>query len=269
VRAQGVGVEGVRRVEGRMGLYFLTPGAGPRPPEVLYDRANSAFAEAEPDLIDWDREMAGADWLHLSGITPAVGPRPAEAARRAVAAAQRAGLTVSFDCNYRQALWERWGGEAAPVLRAIVGHAHLMFGDERDVSLLFGADFGDDDPVRRRRAAADHAFAALPRLQRIASTVRHAHGAESHELSGFLATREETWTTRPYTVTGIVDRIGGGDAFAAGLIHGLRHGSPPQAALEFAVAAGVLKHGVAGDFNLVGQAEIAALVAGERRDVRR
>lgn len=269
LRRHGVDVGGVQCAPGRMGIYFLTPGAGLRPSEVLYDRAGSAFAEAASDAVDWDRELAGADWLHLSGVTPAVGPQPAAAAVRAARAARDKGLTVSFDCNYRQKLWERWGGNGVPVLLEILECADLVFGDQRDVALLLGGAYDQDDPVDRRRAAAETAFARFPQLKRITSTIRTQHSVEEHELSGVLVARDGVWSTKTYPVGGIVDRIGGGDAFAAGLIHGLRTGMEPQAALEFGVAAGVLKHAISGDFNLASVDDVAALAGGGGLDVRR
>ena len=269
LRRHGVDVGGVQRAQGRMGVYFLTPGAGLRPSEVLYDRAGSAFAEAASDAIDWDVELDGADWLHLSGVTPAVGPQAAAAAVRAARAARAKGITVSFDCNYRQKLWERWGGDGVPVLLDILECADLVFGDQRDVALLLGGTFEQADPVDRRRAAAEAAFARFPQLTRLTSTIRTQHSVEEHELSGVLVARDGHWSTRTYPVGGIVDRIGGGDAFAAGLIHGLRSAMAPQDALEFGVAAGVLKHAISGDFNLATAEDVATLAAGGGLDVRR
>lgn len=268
LRRHGVDVEAVRTAPGRLGLYFLTPAAGLRPAEVLYDRAESSFALADPDAVDWSAELEGADWLHVSGVTPAVGPNAAEAALRAVRTARVKGLTVSFDGNYRKSLWDQWPTDGAAMLADIVSAADLLIGDDRDVALILGHDFPQADPVERRQAAAQAAFTGFPQLSRFASTIRVVESADRHRLSGFLADRAARWTAGPLEVAGIVDRIGGGDAFAAGLIHGLRTGAGPQGALDFALAAAALKHSFPGDFNLAGLADVEALLAGGG-DVRR
>jgi 2-dehydro-3-deoxygluconokinase len=268
LRRHGLEVDGVRAAPGRLGLYFLTPAAGLRAAEVLYDRADSSFALADPDAIDWPAELEGADWLHLSGVTPAVGPNAAEAALTAVRAARVKGLTVSFDGNYRKSLWDQWPTDGAALLADIVAAADLLIGDDRDVALILGHDFPQTDPMERRLAAAEAAFTGFPQLSRFASTHRTVHDAGRHSLAAFLADRDGHWTAAPREVAGIVDRIGGGDAFAAGLIHGLRTAMEPQAVLDFALAAGALKHSIPGDFNLVSVAEVEALLAGGG-DVRR
>lgn len=268
LRRHGVEVDAVRTAPGRLGLYFLTPAAGLRAAEVLYDRADSSFALADPDAVDWAAELDAADWLHVSGVTPAVGPHAAEAALKAVRAARVKGLTVSFDGNYRKSLWDQWPTDGAAVLADIVSAADLLIGDDRDVALILGHDFPQEDPIARRQAAAEAAFTGFPQLSRFASTIRVVESADRHRLSGFLADRDGSWTAGPRDVAGIVDRIGGGDAFAAGLIHGLRTGGGPQASLDFALAAAALKHSIPGDFNLAGLADVEALLAGGG-DVRR
>ncbi|MDX9998795.1 MAG: sugar kinase [Phenylobacterium sp.] len=268
LRRHGLDVGGVRTAPGRMGLYFLTPAAGQRPAEVLYDRADSSFALADPAAVDWNAELEGADWLHLSGVTPAIGPNAAEAALTAVRAARVKGLTVSFDGNYRKSLWDQWPTDGAAVLADIVAAADILIGDDRDVALILGHDFPHTDPMERRLAAAEAAFTGFPQLSRVASTHRTVHDATRHGLAGFLAERDGHWTAPPREIGGIVDRIGGGDAFAAGLIHGLRTQMAPQAALDFALAAAALKHSIPGDFNLVDLADVEALMAGGG-DVRR
>lgn len=268
LRRHGVDVGGVRIAPGRLGLYFLTPAAGLRPAEVLYDRADSSFALADPDAVDWAAELEGADWLHVSGVTPAVGPNVAEAALKAVRAARVKGLTVSFDGNYRKSLWDLWPTDGAAILADIVAAADLFIGDDRDVALILGHDFPQSDPMERRQAAAEAAFTGFPQLSRVACTHRQVHGADRHSLAAFLADREGRWTSGPLEVAGIIDRIGAGDAFAAGLIHGLRTAMEPQAALDFALAAAALKHSIYGDFNLVDVSDVEALLAGGG-DVRR
>jgi 2-dehydro-3-deoxygluconokinase len=271
LRRHGVDVSSLRWSDGRLGLYFLVPGAVVRPSEVIYDRAGSAFAEASPDLIDWDAELAGAAWLHLSGVTPAIGPNASEAALRAVAAARRLGVRVSFDGNYRAKLWAVWKGDGPAVLRRLVGAADLAFVDERDIALVLGRPFAEpDDPAARRRAAAEAAFEAFPELQRIASTFRRAHGVDHHELSAVMFTRGGgEIRTRAFSLTGIVDRIGGGDAFAAGVLHGLLNGLDDAAALDFGLGAAALKHGIRGDFNLASVEDVQAVLSGVGLDVKR
>jgi len=269
LRRHGVDIAGVRFGPGRMGLYFLSPGAGLRPSEVTYDREGSAFALASPDATDWDRELAGADWLHLSGITPAVGPGPAEAARRAVAAAVRLGVRVSFDGNYRAKLWAAWSGDGPAVIRALLEGADLAFVDHRDLALVLGDDLSGTSADERSAAAARAAFAAFPRLQRLAHTVRVQHAVDDQKLSARLHTRIEEHRTRVFPLSGVVDRIGAGDAFAAGVLHGLVTGRDAAAALDFGAAAAALKHSVPGDFNLVEESEVDALLEGAGLDVKR
>ncbi len=269
LRRHGVDSGGLHAGPGRMGLYFLAPGAVRRASEVVYDRADSAFALATPDLIDWDFEFEGADAFHLSGVTAAVGPRAAEAAVRAAKAARARGLTVSFDCNYRAKLWDAWKGDAPAILRELAGQADLLFGDHRDMALMLGKRFETKGAEARRRLAADAAFETFPHLQRMASTVRIQHSVDHHDLAGLMFSKTESWTTPSFALTPIVDRIGGGDAFAAGVIHGLRTGMDEPAALAFGLAAACLKHTIPGDFNLAGEADVRALLADAPVDVKR
>jgi 2-dehydro-3-deoxygluconokinase len=253
-----------------MGLYFLTPGAVCRPSDIVYDRAGSAFAEAAADAVDWDVELEGAGLLHLSGVTPALGPNGSAAALRAARAAKAKGVKVSFDGNYRGKLWAAWNGDGPKVLRQLLDCADIAFVDERDVALVLGRQFDGDTPEARRRAGATAAFEAFPGLQRIASTFRAARQIDHHELSAVMFTRGVgEFRTRAIPLTGIVDRIGGGDAFAAGVLHGLRTGAEDQAALEFGLAAACLKHAIPGDFNLAGAADVRSFLEQDGLDVRR
>jgi 2-dehydro-3-deoxygluconokinase len=268
-RRQGVVTEAVQFRPGRMGLYFLTVGAGHRPSEVLYDRADSAFALAPPDLVDWDVALADYSWLHVSGITPAVSPSAAESALRAVRAARARGVSVSFDCNYRAKLWERWHGSAKTILAELVNEADLLFAEQRDIALILGRDY-DRLPLERRfEKAAEEALEAFPRLQRIATTVRTQRNVDDHDLSAVLGSRNGLWTTRRYELGRIVDRIGSGDAFAAGILHGILTGSDDQAVVDFALAAACLKHSIPGDFSSVGVAEVHHLLQDSGFTVRR
>lgn len=265
LRRHGVDMSRARLVPvGRVGLYFLEAGAGLRPAEVTYDRAGSSFALCTATSFDWDHVFAGADWLHVSGVTPALGPASAELAFAALGAARQRGLRVAFDCNYRAKLWQAWGGDAATILARCAGEADLLFADARALALLLGtsAEAGFE-------ALCAQAFKRWPALQWISATQRVEHSADHHELSGQIATRARHWTSRRWSLTSIVDRIGSGDAFAAGLLHGLRHGRDPGDALEFGVAAACLKHSIPGDANLAREDEVRALLDGGGFGVRR
>ncbi|BCW87548.1 2-dehydro-3-deoxygluconokinase [Alphaproteobacteria bacterium SO-S41] len=268
LRRHGVDTAGVRTGSGRMGLYFLSAGAVTRPSDVLYDRADSAFALAAPDLVDWEAALVGASWLHLSGVTPAIGRRAADAALRAAGEALRLGIPVSFDGNYRAKLWAAWDGDGPVIVRRLMESADLAFADDRDIALVLGERFDDPDPATRLRNAAAAAFDAFPNLKRIACTTRRQHAVGHHELAAVLLMRERDCTTDAVALSGIVDRIGGGDAFAAGLLFGLTGGLDDQASLDIALAAAALKHSIPGDFNLATEADIRAALQGGF-DVRR
>jgi len=270
LRRWGVDTGGVVFGPGRMGLYFLTPGAGPRPSDVLYDRAGSAFAGADPEAIDWDAALVGASWLHLSGVTAAVGPNGAAAAMRAVAEANRLGVPVSFDGNYRAKLWAQWHGDGPSILRTLIAGADLAFLNDQDLSLALDHRFEHPVAEVRLQAAATLAFETFPRLSRIAATLRMRHASDRHDLTGRLFARGATpLASRAYALTGIVDRIGAGDAFASGLLYGLGQAWPDQRALDFAVAAACAKHTIRGDFNLASVEDIETILADEVRDIRR
>jgi 2-dehydro-3-deoxygluconokinase len=269
LRRYGVHVDFVGRAPGRMGLYFLSTGAVRRRSKVLYDRAGSAFAAADPSSFDWKAIFAGADWLHLSGVTPAVGANAAASALIAVRTAKELGLTISFDGNYRAQLWKTWGGDGPATLREILGAATIALVTERDLSLALGRDFAGKAEVDMRRKAYEAAFKAFPALERIAATFRVQHGVERHELSGLIASRQLEASSKPYALDGIVDRIGAGDAFAAGVIHGLRSGKGDQYAIDFGVAAAAIKHSIPGDFNIASLADVEEALAGDDLDVRR
>ena len=267
LRRYGVATDGVATGPGRMGLYFLAPGAGLRASDIVYDREGSSFALAGPEDFDWERLLAGADLLHLSGITPALGERSAEAAIAAAEAARALGIPVSFDGNYRAQLWERWESEPKKVLDRLVGHAEIMFGNHRDISLLLGRSF-DGAGEDRRREAAEAMFARYAGLKLIASTARQIVDADTHRISARLDARDGAAQTGEIVVAGIVDRIGAGDAFAAGILHGLRSGLPLEQMVETGLALTCLKHSLAGDASLFGRSDVEAFLAGER-DVRR
>jgi 2-dehydro-3-deoxygluconokinase len=269
LRKHGVDTDSIHQAEGRMGVYYLSPGAMHRPSEVLYDRADSVFARTPADTYDWPSLLAGAQWLHLSGINLALGETTSRAALAAVHAARAAGVSISFDCNYRSKLWGARAVHAPATLREIVSHADLLFGNDRDIALMLGTDFPQPDAIARFRAAADAAFTAWPNLQRMAATERLHRNVDDQDLYGLMATRERMLTTATHTLAGVVDRIGGGDAFAAGLLHGLFRGMPDEAMLDFAITAACLKHSIPGDVNLLREADMLAFLAQGGFEVRR
>jgi 2-dehydro-3-deoxygluconokinase len=269
LRRHGVATEAVRRAPGRLGLYFLTPGAVRRPSDVLYDRAGSVFAETAPHEFDIEAALEGCGWLHVSGVTPAVGRHASACTLALVAAAKAKGVKVSFDGNYRAKMWAAWRGDGPEVLRQILRSADLLFGDERDVALALGTTF-QGDLMARRGAAAAAAFAAFPHLERLCGTVRVEHGVDDHDLSATLHTRQGgVFQTKPLRLSGIVDRIGAGDAFAAGVLHGLLKGWSEARTLAFGLGASAFKHSVPGDFNLAGEAAILQALDGDDLSVRR
>ncbi len=267
LRAQGVDTSLVQRRTGRMGLYFVTPGAGMRATDVIYDRAGSAFADAPADSWDWARILDGAGRLHLSGITPALGPNGTHAALAAAQAATDRGILISFDGNWRGKLWAQWEGTPRETLRQLVAQADLLFGNHQDVALLLGQHYSGEGP-QRRREAAEAAFAAFPKLQLMASTARHVEHSDRHRLSARIDVRARGFQTDEILLSGIVDRIGAGDSFAAGVLHGLLEKMPLEEIAQAGLALTALKHSLPGDASLFTRRDLAAFLEGGL-DVRR
>lgn len=265
LRRHGVDVGPVVFAPGRMGLYFLETGAGLRPSQVLYDRAASAFACRPPESWDWPALLAGARLLHLSGVTPAIGPNGAAAAVAAARAARATGVDVVFDGNFRGKLWQAWDAEPRRILHDIIACADTIFADHRDIGVALGRDFSSDPD-----AALAAAWDAFPQLTRIVATRRLQRSVDEHELSAFMAARGRGMSvTEVRRVSGIVDRVGTGDAFAAGVLHGLLSGMDDAASLDFGLAAGCLKHSIPGDFLRLSAGEVSAFLSDGRLDVRR
>jgi 2-dehydro-3-deoxygluconokinase len=269
LRRYGADTTGIRRAVGRMGLYFLTPGAMLRPSRLFYDRAGSVFAQADPGIYDWPALLTGVDWLHVSGVTPAVSANAAQAARAAVAAAAARKIPVSFDCNFRASLWQDRGQEAADALRHFARQATLLFAGPFDVAKLFGLDADDKPADEAHRLAAAQAFAACPGLRHVAGTHRKIHSADHQTLTAYLADRDGQSVSRAYELNPIVERIGGGDAFAAGILYGLCQSMDRQQAVDFAAAATALKHAACGDFNTADVEDVRFLVENGAADVQR
>lgn len=263
LQQQGVGIDRVLTRSGRVGTYYLEPGAVLRPSQIVYDRKHSAFAETDPYVYKWEPILAGADILHVSGITPALGPNAAEAVSDAVEAAFSAGIKVSFDGNYRAALWENWGGDGPEILRNILAKTSIAFINEKDISLVFGADFTN------RETAVEYAFDACPNLKWIAATERAQTTVTNQSLAGELFSRNGRWHSDRFEISNVVDRIGGGDAFASGVLHGFTSDLSPQETVNFATVSSAFKHSIPGDWNLTSVSEIEDLMTTGGLDVRR
>jgi len=264
----GVGTDHVLRPQGgRLGIYFLESGANQRGSSVVYDRSHSCFAEADPEAYAWSDIFAEADWFHVSGISPAVSESAAAATLEAIGHARKAGVTVSCDFNYRSKLW-KWGRPAIDVMTEIVRQVDVGIANEEDCQKSLGisssADVVKGDlSLRHYRALTDKVMERFPNLKRLAITLRQSISADHNGWSGVMRTQDAFHEGPTYDITHIVDRVGGGDAFAAGLIHGLRHLPDDPAALQFAVAAACLKHSIEGDFNRISREEVQKLVGGD------
>jgi 2-dehydro-3-deoxygluconokinase len=258
LRGLGVEVGAVVRGGDRLGVYFLEHGVSQRAGKVIYDRAHSAIAEARPGDFDWKRIFAsGIDWFHWSGITPALSGATAEIVAEACRAARAKGITVSFDLNYRAKLWTT--EQAGRVLAPLMGQVDLCVTSAEEARAVFGLECPADSP--EREAEACRALCARFGFQTVALTMRQAASAETTDWSAMLYTRGEAFFSRQHQIA-IVDRLGAGDSFSAGLIFALRRGDAPARAIEFAVAASCLKHTIVGDYNRVSLEEVEALAAG-------
>ena len=265
LRGLGVDTSHVARGGERIGVYFLETGASQRPSVVVYDRGGSAISQVGLGEFDWKTIFDGADWFHFTGITPALGPRVAEATAEACRAAKDAGLTVSCDLNYRKKLWSP--AEAQASMTRLMEWVDVAIGNEEDAEKVFGVRAEGANVAGGHVASAGYEQVARTladrfQLRSVAITLRESRSADNNGWSAMLLHNNESLQSRAYDVN-IVDRVGGGDAFAGGLIYGLGTGKSGQDALEFAVAAGCLKHSISGDFNLVSVAEVNALVAGD------
>jgi len=258
LRGHGVRTDFIVRGGDRLGLYFLETGAAQRPSRVIYDRAGSAIAEASPEDFDWARIMEGSDWFHFSGITPAISRSAVALTLGAAKAARAAGCTVSCDINYREKLWSTT--TANEVLSELMQYVDVYIGNEEHAATIFGIRPRDTGEAGYR----DVARQLMDRfgLRYVAVTRRESRSASDNAWSGMLYDGRDLYVSRKYDIH-IVDRVGGGDAFAAGLIYSLLSGKDAQTALEFAVAASCLKHTIPGDCNIVSLDEVESLVEGD------
>jgi 2-dehydro-3-deoxygluconokinase len=266
LRGLGVDTSHIVRGEGRMGVYYVEAGATPRPSAVTYDRDRSAIALAKPGAIDWEKAFEGANWFHITGITPAISESSAALAIESVVAAKARGLTVSCDLNYRKNLW-KWGKKAHEVMPELFQSVDVGIANEEDVQLALGIrGEADVESGHLDRSAyeklAETVLAKFPALKMIAITLRESKSASHNNWSACLHDRQKFHLSRHYEITNIVDRVGAGDSFGGGLIFGLQELRSHQEALEFAVAASCLKHSIPGDYCRLTRSEVEDLVKG-------
>jgi 2-dehydro-3-deoxygluconokinase len=253
----------------RLGLYFLETGAMQRASRVVYDRNESSLATISPGMIDWDEALKGAGWFHWTGITPAVSRGAAETCLEGLNKARALGLVISCDLNYRAKLWN-WGKGAGEVMQELVGLSDVAVGNEEDAEKVFNIRAPESDvtvgevPADKYRKVAEELIRKFPNLKKVGITLRGSLSASHNTWSGIYFDGEFFCAAPVYQLTHIVDRVGAGDAFAAGLIHGLlTTPDQPQRIIDFAVAASCLKHSVFGDFNAVGTGEVEKLITGD------
>ena len=264
LRRYGVDIRHVARGGKRVGIYYCETGASMRPSKVIYDRAGSAIAEADPEDFDFDAIMEGADWFHWSGITPAISDKAAELTRLACEAAKRHGVTVSVDLNFRKKLWT--SEKAQSIMRPLMQYVDVCIGNEEDAELCLG--FKPEADVEGGETNAEGykgIFRAMARefgFKYVVSTLRESYSATHNGWKAMIYNGEEFYESKRYDIFPIIDRVGGGDSFSGGLIHGLLTMKSQGEALEFAVAASALKHTIPGDFNLVSAAEVQSLAGG-------
>ena len=249
----------------RLGVFYLETGASQRPSKVIYDRANSSFAESGPGDYDWDSILRGKGWLHFSGTAPALGPGVVQALEEGLAEAKRLGIMTSCDLNYRAKLWSP--EEAGRVMSRLMPSVDLLLGNEEDAEKVFGIHAQGSDAASGRLAVEGHRTVAVQLAERfgfrfVATTLRESISASANRWAGLLYDGDRHYVSRQYLIDPIVDRVGAGDSFAGGLIYGLVSGLGPQETVDFATAASCLKHTVPGDFNLASVTEVNALVAG-------
>jgi 2-dehydro-3-deoxygluconokinase len=266
MRGFGIDTSFIRRAAGRFGIYYVEPGANQRPSKVVYDRANSSIALAKPGDLDWKAIFADASWFHVTGITPALTQSAADLTIEAAKTAQELGVPVSCDLNYRKNLW-KYGKTTFEVMTELVKYVDYAIANEEDCQKALGVKVDVDVhsgklDQTQYEILAKKVLDTYPNLKLIAITLRESISASHNGWSACLHDREKFYVSTHYDITHIVDRVGGGDSFAGGLIYGLQKLASPQHALEFAVAASCLKHSIPGDFNRFTIAEVEALIKG-------
>ena len=264
LRRYGVNTEFIARGGDRVVLYYAETGASWRPSKVIYDCAHSAIAEADPSDFDFDKIMEGAQWFHWSGITPAISDKAAELTKLACEAAKRHGVTVSVDLNFRKKLWT--SEKAISVMRPLMKYVDVCIGNEEDAQLCLG--FKPDADVEGGKTDAEGYYGIFKGMMKefgfkyVVSTLRESLSATHNGWKALIYDGKEFYQSKHYDINPIIDRVGGGDSFSGGLIHGLLTKETQGEALEFAVAASALKHTIPGDFNLVSADEVESLAGG-------
>ena len=267
LRRFNVGTEKIIRADGRMGIYYLETGANQRPSKVIYDRAYSAFSLYSPEGYDWEKIYKDVKWLHISGITPAISDQTKNASIMAVQEAKKRGIIVSLDLNYRKNLW-KYGVDAKEVMTVLTSYSDIIIANEEDCqkslglkceSNVEGGKLDQDD----YKKLSDALLEKFPNVKTVAITLRESKSADINFWAAALNNRSEFIVSRKYEMYDIVDRVGGGDSFAGGLIYGLDKLGSDREALEFAVAASCLKHTIDGDFNRVSVEEVEKLAKGD------
>ena len=264
LRRYGVHTDYIARGGSRIGIYYLETGASMRPSKVIYDRAGSSIAEARPEDFDFDTIMEGADWFHWSGITPAISDASAECLRLACIAAKKHGVTVSCDLNFRKKLWTP--EKAQSVMRPLMQYVDICIGNEEDAELCLG--FKPDADVEGGHTEAEGYKGIFKGMMEtfgfkyVVSTLRESISATHNGWKAMIYNGKEFYVSKHYDIDPIIDRVGGGDSFSGGVIHGLLTLPSQAEALEFAVAASALKHTIPGDFNMVSAEEVSALAGG-------
>ena len=264
LRRYGVNTDYIVRGGDRVGLYYAETGASMRPSKVIYDRANSAIAEADPADFNFDEIMEGADWFHWSGITPAISDKAAELTRLACEAAKRHHVTVSVDLNFRKKLWT--SEKAIAVIRPLMKYVDVCIGNEEDAQLCLG--FKPDADVEGGKTDAEGYYGIFKGMMKefgfkyVVSTLRESFSATHNGWKALIYDGKEFYQSKHYDINPIIDRVGGGDSFSGGLIHGMLTYKDQAKALEFAVAASALKHTIPGDFNVVSTSEVESLAGG-------
>ncbi len=267
LRKFNVATDKIIRTDGRMGIYYLETGANQRPSKVIYDRAYSAFSLFDPNGYDWDKIYKDVKWLHISGITPAISEVAKEASIAAVKEAEKRGITVSIDLNYRKNLW-KYGVEAKEVMQQLTLYADIIIANEEDCqkslglkceSNVEGGKLNEED----YKKLSDSLLEQYPNVKKVAITLRESKSADINFWAAALNNGTDFIVSKKYEMYDIVDRVGGGDSFAGGLIYGLNELGSDKEALEFAVAASCLKHTLEGDFNRVTIDEVLKLANGD------
>ena len=264
LRKFGVHTDFLARGGDRLGIYYLETGSSLRPSKVIYDRAHSSICEANPEDFDFEKIFAGADWFHWSGITPAISDKAAECVMQACKAAKKAGVTVSCDLNFRKKLWTP--EKAQSIMRPLMQYVDVCIGNEEDAEMCLG--FKPSSDVESGKTEADGYKSIFTKMQQefgfqyVISTLRESFSASNNGWKALIYNGKEFYQSRRYEITPIVDRVGGGDSFSAGIIHGLVSKMSQGDALEFAVAASALKHTIPGDVNMVSIQEVESLAAG-------